>query len=147
MPQSFQEQAALSIALDMIMTKFHIKNILSVNHNIYIKMCDKKWAWGCTINAQFLSCPLTSIFKCSCLDAKLWLDLLFNLIQGGGGPIFTTYFRYHLALFNGYTYNFETFCLFLNIKNKDFGKIWHLIFYPSPPRRGVLKYENFRNHS
>ena len=39
------------------------------------------------------------------------------------GAILATLSRYCLALLNGYTYSFETFLLFLNIKNENFGTI------------------------
>ena len=47
-------------------------------------------------------------------------------------------------LLNACIHWFETSWLFINIKNKNFGKIWISIFYPHPPWRGVLKKWNFR---
>ena len=42
-------------------------------------------------------------------------------------------------------YWFKTSWLFLNIKNKNFGKIWIKIFLPHPPQRGVLKKRKILN--
>ena len=64
------------------------------------------------------------------MKRKLYLSFTcVNPIDGVGGAFVATHFRYCLALLNGHKY---TFWLFLNIKNKNVGKIWIPIFFSTP---------------
>ena len=63
---------------------------------------------------------------------------MFNPIHGRG-VILPWRFEIFLALLNRYTYSFETFWLFLKIKNQNFEKNQIQIFYPIPHGGGCLQ--------
>ena len=62
-----------------------------------------------------------------------------NLIWAGGGALSATIFGDRLLLLNSCTYGFDTYWLFLNIKNENFGQNLNLKFLPQPPSEGGTK--------
>ena len=61
---------------------------------------------------------------------------IFNPLRHGGGVKLTHTFFDHLLLLNGWTQWNETFWLFLNIKNKNFGHNLSSNFSTLPPHGG-----------